>query len=190
MAIIKEISSKIPPHPHLWVVNFQGWGSIALGGKDGTEREQRLQVPGGSCQQDRVWVPHYPGDKNAPLGKRFLEFWRQETVQRTPGCRSILWWTMQSDISGKHHCGLNCGLNKPRHIFYLNIISWFRFPELFSLCVSIRPGLHAPVGSVNALSLQKKPEGHGEQSARVILPADRPMVPSGHGDGTDEPSTQ
>lgn len=135
-------------------------------------------------------MPHYPGDKSDPSGKRFLEFWRQESDQRTPGCRSILWWTMQSDISVKHRSGW-VGLNELHRIFQINIISWFTFPESFSLCNStIRPGLHGPVGSVNALSLQKKPEGHGEQSARDILPADRPMVPSGHGDGADEPSTQ
>lgn len=111
-------------------------------------------------------------------------------VQRTPGSRSILWWTMQSDISVKRLSG-QVGLTEPRRIFQINIISRFRFLVSFSSCISsIRPGLHGPVGSVNALSLQKKPEGHGEQSAGDVLPADRPMVPSGHGDGTDEASTQ
>lgn len=55
---------------------------------------------------------------------------------------------------------------------------------------TIGPGLHGPFGSVDARSLQKKPEGHGEQSAEDVLPADRPMVPGGHGAGADEPAAQ
>lgn len=90
----------------------------------------------------------------------------------------------------QHYCVSDVLFRGLIHYSTIHFYSSF-FDHQFPLSYwNVRPGLQDPLGSVRALLLQKEPEGQGEQLFRDVPPTDRLTLPIGHGDGTDEPSTQ